>query len=91
MFVKGLQFVQQNTGQNYLTVSKIRCYNFNRTPVCVLLTMRGEIQMSNNLIELLKLILENDNPEQAVLNVAEIIFDYSKQHGLHQEEIAACQ
>lgn len=47
--------------------------------------------MSNNLTELLKLILENDNPEQAVLTVADIIFDYSKQHELRQEEIAACQ
>jgi hypothetical protein len=46
--------------------------------------------MSNNLIELLKLILENDNPEQAVLTVADIIFDCSK-HELRQEEIAACQ
>ena len=46
--------------------------------------------MSNNLIELLKLILENDNPEQAVLSVANIISDYSKQHELHQEEIFAC-
>ena len=42
--------------------------------------------MSNNLIELLKIILENDNPEQAVLTVADIIFDYQKQHELHQQE-----
>ena len=46
--------------------------------------------MSNNLIELLKLILENDNPEQAVLTAAEIIFDY-QQHELRQEENAAFQ
>ena len=62
-----------------------------RTPVRVLLIMRGEYQMSNNLIELFKLILENDNPEQAVLTVADIIFDYQRQHELRQEEIAACQ
>ena len=47
--------------------------------------------MSNNLIELLKIILENDNPEQAVLTAANIISDYQKQHVLHQEETSACQ
>jgi len=47
--------------------------------------------MSNNLIELFKIILENDNPEQAVLDVADIIFDYLKQHELHQEESSVYQ
>ena len=46
--------------------------------------------MSNNTIELLKIILENDNPEQAVLTVASTIFDYLEQHELHQEESSAC-
>ena len=46
--------------------------------------------MSNNLIELLKLILENDNPEQAVLTVAGTIFDFLEQHESHQEESSAC-
>lgn len=47
--------------------------------------------MTNNTIELLKLILENDNPEQAVQTVADIIFDYLGQHELHQEESSVCQ
>lgn len=47
--------------------------------------------MSNNLIELLNIILENDNPEQAVLIVDNIISDYLKQHELHQEENSVCQ
>ena len=57
----------------------------------VLLIMRGELQMSNNTIELLKLILENDNPDEAVLTVADTIFDFLKQHELHQEGSSACQ
>lgn len=48
--------------------------------------MRGDFKMSNNLIELLKIILENDNPEQAVMNVANMIFDYWNQHESCQEE-----
>ena len=48
--------------------------------------MKGVFIMSNNLIELLNIILKNDNPEQAVLTVADTIFDYLKQHELHQEE-----
>ena len=47
--------------------------------------------MSNNTIELLKTILENDNPEQAVLTVADVIFDFLKQHESHQEESFVCQ
>ena len=47
--------------------------------------------MSNNTIELLKLILENDNPDEAVLTVADTIFDFLKQHELHQEGSSACQ
>ena len=47
--------------------------------------------MSNNFIELLKIILENDNPEQAVLTVADIIFDCQEQHELHQQENVVCQ
>lgn len=46
--------------------------------------------MSENTIELLDTILENDNPEQAVLTVANIIFDFLKQYEPHQEEISVC-
>ena len=47
--------------------------------------------MSNNLIELLKIIIESDNPEKAILTVAEIISDYSKQPEPHQEETPGFQ
>lgn len=46
--------------------------------------------MTNNTIELLKIILENDNPEQAVNTVADIIFDYLKQHESYQEASSVC-
>ena len=46
--------------------------------------------MTDNTIELLDIILENDNPEQAVLTVADIIFDYLKQYEPHQEETSVC-
>lgn len=46
--------------------------------------------MTNNTVELLNIILENDNPEQAVLTVADIIFDFLKQHESHREEISVC-
>lgn len=44
--------------------------------------------MSNELIELINLILENDDPEQATEIVAKIIFDYQNLHVSQQEEIA---
>ena len=56
-----------------------------------LLVSEGEQIMTNNLIELLTLILENDNPEQAVLTVDNIISDFLMQHESHQEENFVCQ
>ena len=47
--------------------------------------------MTDNTVELLRLILENDNLDQAVLTAAAIIFDYLKQHESSEERIAACQ
>lgn len=47
--------------------------------------------MTNNTIELLNAILENDNLEEAVLTASAIIFDYLKQHELPKEEVAGCQ
>ena len=36
--------------------------------------------MTNNEIELLKLIRENDNPEEALITATTIIIDFLKQH-----------
>ena len=56
------------------------------------ITNKGEFRkMTDIKVELLKLILENDNPDQAVLTVAAIISDFLKQHESHQEQVAVCQ
>ena len=47
--------------------------------------------MTENKVELVKLILENDDLDQAVLTAAAIISDFLKLHESSQEQIAACQ
>ena len=47
--------------------------------------------MTDNKVELIKLILENDDLDQAVLTAAAIISDFLAQHESFQEQIAACQ
>ena len=46
--------------------------------------------MSNNETELLKLIRENDNPEQALMTAAAIIIDFLKQHESFEGQAAVC-
>ena len=46
--------------------------------------------MTENKVELIKLILENDDLDQAVLTAAAIISDYLKQHESSEEQAAAC-
>ena len=54
--------------------------------------MEGEFRkMTENKVELIKLILENVDVEQAVLTAAAIISDFLKQNESHQEENVACQ
>ena len=47
-------------------------------------------KMSENKMELLKLILENDNPEQALLLANAIILDAQKQDEATEVQTAAC-
>ena len=47
--------------------------------------------MTENKLEIIKLILENDNVEQAVHTVADIISCFSKQHELTQEQVVVGQ
>lgn len=47
--------------------------------------------MTDNTVELIKLLLENDDVEQAVLTAAAIISDFLKQHESSQEQSVACQ
>ena len=44
--------------------------------------------MSKNEIELINMIRENDNPEQALMAAATIILGYLKQHGSSEEQAA---
>jgi hypothetical protein len=45
--------------------------------------------LSENNMELIKLVRENDNPEQALMAAATIIIGYLKQHGSSEEQAAA--
>lgn len=45
--------------------------------------------MNENEMELIKLIRENDNPEQAIMTAATIILGFLKQHGSSEEQAAA--
>jgi hypothetical protein len=46
--------------------------------------------MTENKMELIRLILENDNPEQALMTAAVIIHDLLMQHESYQEQASAC-
>ena len=46
--------------------------------------------MTENKIELIKLILENDNLEQAIMTANAIILDFLMQHESSQEQVSAC-
>ena len=46
--------------------------------------------MTDNKLELIKLILENDNLDQAVMTANVIILDFLKQNGLLEEQTVAC-
>ena len=46
--------------------------------------------MTENKMELIKLILENDNPEQALLLANAIILDALMKYEVPEEQTAAC-
>ena len=54
------------------------------------LNMKGESSMTANEIELIKLIRENDNPEQALVTAVETILTYLKQHESSEGQAAVC-
>ena len=51
---------------------------------------RGFQIMNENKIELLKLLLENDNLENAIMTANAIILDCLKQHESSEERASAC-
>ena len=46
--------------------------------------------MTENTTELIRLILENDNPERAIMTASVIIRDLLKLHEEAEEQVAAC-
>jgi hypothetical protein len=46
--------------------------------------------MTENKTELIRLILENDNPEQAVMTAASIILELLTPPEASEEQVAAC-
>ena len=46
--------------------------------------------MSNNEIELINMIRENDNPEQALMAATLVILGFLKQHESSEEPSAVC-
>ena len=46
--------------------------------------------MTDQEIELIKLIRENDNPEQALMTATVIILGFLKQHESSEEQAPAC-
>jgi hypothetical protein len=46
--------------------------------------------MSKNEVELINMIRENDNPEQALMVAATIILGFLKQHGSSEEQAPVC-
>ena len=46
--------------------------------------------MTENNIELINIIRENDNPEQAILTATAIILDFLKQHESSEVQAAVC-
>ena len=55
----------------------------------VLLDTKGDLAMTENEKELIKIIRENDNPEQALVTAVETILSYLKQHESSVEQAAA--
>lgn len=53
--------------------------------------MKGEIKiMTENKTELIRLILENDNLERAIMTANAIILDFLTQHESYEGQASAC-
>ena len=64
-------------------------YDGIRTYVLIV-CIRGIKIMTENEKELIKLIRENDNPEQALVTATVIILDYLKQHESSEAQAPVC-
>lgn len=52
---------------------------------------KGDKRMSKYEVELLRLVRENDNPEQALKTAVETILEYLRQHGSFRQPSAGDQ
>ena len=55
-----------------------------------LLVSRGTQEMTNNEMELIKIIRENDNPTRALITATLVVLGYLKQHESFEEQVAVC-
>lgn len=65
-------------------------YDGIRTDVLIVNLEGGIKIMTENKMELIRLFLENDNPEQAIMTAAVIIQSLLKQHESSEEQVVAC-
>ena len=80
----------ENQMSKCVDISEYFNYDVIRTHVRIVDYERGIKIMTSNKEELLKLILANDNLDQAVLTANAIILDFLKQHESSEEQTAAC-
>lgn len=56
---------------------------------CSVIAEGANIVVNENEVELIKIIRENDNQEQALVTAIGIILDFLKQHGSSEEQASA--
>ena len=75
---------------NYVDFSVKLIYDGIRTYVLIVKLERGIKIMTENEKELIRLIRENDNPEQALMTATVIILGFLKQHESSEAQVPAC-
>ena len=76
------------TVSKYVDISENINYDGIRTYVRIVDSERGIKIMTENEKELIKLIRDNDNPEQALMTAAVIILGFLKQHESSVTQVA---
>ena len=65
-------------------------YNINRTNVRKTFVTKGMGPLSKNEIELIRIIRENDNPDNALLIATQVILEFLKQPESFEGQAAVC-
>ena len=82
--------IKKNQMSKYVDNSVKLNYDEIRTYVRIVMYERGIKIMTDHKTELLRLILENDNIEQAIMTASVIISDLLKQHESLEEQTVSC-